>query len=80
MAMRLIGASVAWFLMDFAYYGNTVSSPLVLHAIAPGDSLLDGDADPVRGLRDRRGAGLSRRRGDDGSDRAARRSRSWVSR
>jgi MFS family permease len=40
MATRLIGASAAWFMMDFAYYGNTVSSPLVLHAIAPGDSLL----------------------------------------
>jgi PHS family inorganic phosphate transporter-like MFS transporter len=40
MATRMIGASLAWFLMDFAYYGNTVSSPLVLHAIAPGDSLL----------------------------------------
>ncbi len=40
MATRLIGASVAWFAMDFAYYGNTVSSPLVLHAIAPSDSLL----------------------------------------
>jgi len=30
---RLIGASAAWFLMDFAYYGNTVSSPLVLSAL-----------------------------------------------
>jgi hypothetical protein len=38
--VRLIGASLAWFLMDFAYYGNTVSSPLVLHAIAPDESLL----------------------------------------
>jgi MFS transporter, PHS family, inorganic phosphate transporter len=38
--VRLIGASLAWFLMDFAYYGNTVSSPLVLHAIAPADTLL----------------------------------------
>jgi hypothetical protein len=28
-ARRLIGASAAWFLMDFAHYGNTVSSPLV---------------------------------------------------
>jgi MFS transporter, PHS family, inorganic phosphate transporter len=26
--------------MDFAYYGNTVSSPLVLHAVAPNDSLI----------------------------------------
>jgi PHS family inorganic phosphate transporter-like MFS transporter len=40
MAIRLIGASLAWFLMDFAYYGNTVSSPLVLAAIAPDKSLL----------------------------------------
>ncbi len=37
---RLVGASLAWFMMDFAYYGNTVSSPLVLHAIAPHASLL----------------------------------------
>ena len=38
--LRLLGASLAWFLMDFAYYGNTVSSPMVLHAIAPSSSLL----------------------------------------
>jgi MFS family permease len=31
--VRLLGASAAWFLMDFAYYGNTVSSPLVLSAL-----------------------------------------------
>ena len=37
---RLIGASAAWFLMDFAYYGNTVSSPLVLEALGGHDSLL----------------------------------------
>jgi PHS family inorganic phosphate transporter-like MFS transporter len=38
--LRLLGASLAWFLMDFAYYGNTVSSPMVLHALAPKTSLL----------------------------------------
>jgi PHS family inorganic phosphate transporter-like MFS transporter len=38
--MRLVGASLAWFLMDFAYYGNTVSSPMVLNAITPDKSLL----------------------------------------
>jgi len=27
-------------MMDFAYYGNTVSSPMVLSAISPNDSLL----------------------------------------
>ncbi len=39
LALRLIGASVAWFVMDFAYYGNTVSSPKVLAAIQPDASL-----------------------------------------
>ena len=38
--VRLIGASLAWFLMDFAYYGNTVSSPLVLAVITPDKSIL----------------------------------------
>lgn len=37
--ISLIGASLAWFLMDFAYYGNTVSSPMVLTAIAPHATL-----------------------------------------
>jgi PHS family inorganic phosphate transporter-like MFS transporter len=41
LAVRLIGASAAWFLMDFAYYGNTVSSPLVIHAVAPNDNLIN---------------------------------------
>ncbi len=38
--LRLLGASLAWGLMDFAYYGNTVSSPMVLHALSPKASLL----------------------------------------
>jgi MFS family permease len=38
--VRLIGASLAWAFMDFAYYGNTVSSPMVLAAISPNKSLL----------------------------------------
>ena len=37
---RLVGASAAWFLMDFAYYGNTVSSPLVLTALRSDHTLL----------------------------------------
>ena len=40
MRLRLLGASLAWFMMDFAYYGNTVSSPMVLHALAPQETLL----------------------------------------
>ena len=38
--VRLLGVSFAWFLLDFAYYGNTVSSPIVLGALAPHASLL----------------------------------------
>jgi MFS transporter, PHS family, inorganic phosphate transporter len=41
LAVRLIGASAAWFLMDFAYYGNTVSSPLVIQGVAPNDNLIN---------------------------------------
>jgi MFS transporter, PHS family, inorganic phosphate transporter len=37
---RLIGASAAWFFMDAAYYGNTVSSPLVLSALNSDHTLL----------------------------------------
>ena len=36
----LIGASVAWFLLDIAYYGNTLSSPLVVKAIDQHASLI----------------------------------------
>jgi MFS family permease len=38
--MRLLGASAAWFLLDFAYYGNTVSSPLVLSALNSDHTVL----------------------------------------
>jgi MFS transporter, PHS family, inorganic phosphate transporter len=37
---RLLGASAAWFLMDFAYYGNTVSSPVVLSTLGSDHTLL----------------------------------------
>jgi MFS family permease len=38
--VRLLGASLAWFMMDFAYYGNTVSSPTVLHHLSPSSDLV----------------------------------------
>jgi MFS family permease len=38
--IRLLGVSIAWFALDFAYYGNTVSSPFVLGALSPHTSLL----------------------------------------
>ena len=37
---RLVGASLTWFLLDFAYYGNTVSSPLVLSALNGSHTIL----------------------------------------
>jgi MFS transporter, PHS family, inorganic phosphate transporter len=40
LTVRLVGASLVWFLINFAYYGNTVSSPLVLNAITPHGLLL----------------------------------------
>ncbi len=40
LARRLFGTSAAWFLMDAAYYGNTVSSPLVLSALNSDHTLL----------------------------------------
>lgn len=40
MLMWLIGAAGAWFLLDFAYYGNTISSPEILKLLNPHASLL----------------------------------------
>jgi len=37
---RLIGAAGCWFLMDIAFYGNSISSPLILKALQPKGSLL----------------------------------------
>jgi MFS family permease len=36
----LIGASLAWLLFDFVYYGNTISSPLIVKLVAPHASLV----------------------------------------
>jgi len=38
--VRLIGTAGSWFLMDIAFYGNSVSSPLILKMIQPKGSLL----------------------------------------
>jgi len=35
----LIGASVAWFALDFAYYGNTIASPAIIKLLSPHASL-----------------------------------------
>jgi len=38
---RLIGTAGAWFLLDIAYYGNSVSSPLILKTLQPNGTLLN---------------------------------------
>ena len=41
MLLWLIGTAGCWALLDFAYYGNTISSPEILKLINPHGSLLD---------------------------------------
>ena len=36
----LLGASLAWLLFDFVYYGNTISSPLIVKLVDPHGSLI----------------------------------------
>ena len=40
MLLWLIGTAGAWFLLDFCYYGNTISTPAILALINPNASLL----------------------------------------
>ncbi len=37
--LTLIGTAGAWFAFDYAYYGNSISTPLILKSVAPGASL-----------------------------------------
>ena len=41
MLLWIIGTAGAWFLLDFCYYGNTISSPEILKLINPHGNLLD---------------------------------------
>ena len=34
--MMLLGTAGTWFIFDYAYYGNTISTPLILRDLAPG--------------------------------------------
>lgn len=42
--VTLIGTAGTWFLFDYAYYGNSISMPLVLKAIAPHAALITDEA------------------------------------
>jgi len=36
----LAGASLCWLLFDFVYYGNTISSPMIVHLVSPHAGLI----------------------------------------
>ena len=36
----LIGGAVAWFVLDFAYYGNTIASPSIIKLLSPNASVV----------------------------------------
>ncbi len=38
--LMLLGTAGTWFLLDYAYYGNTISTPLILKTVAPNASLI----------------------------------------
>ncbi|MGC9285925.1 MAG: MFS transporter [Hydrogenobaculum sp.] len=42
--LQLLGTAGTWFLFDYAYYGNTISTPLILKHIAPHANLIQSTA------------------------------------
>ena len=62
MLIWLIGTSGGWALLDFCYYGNTISPPEILKLLNPNATLLRQHADPTGHLRRVRGSRV--RRGD----------------
>lgn len=42
--LTLIGTAGTWFLFDYAYYGNSISTPLIMKMIAPHTSLIQSEA------------------------------------
>jgi len=42
--VMLLGTAGAWFFFDYAYYGNTISSPIILRTVLPSASLIQATA------------------------------------
>jgi MFS family permease len=42
--MLILGTAGSWFLLDYVYYGNTISAPVILRGVAPGANLLQSTA------------------------------------
>ncbi len=44
MLITLLGTAGTWFLFDYAYYGNSISTPLIMNSVAPHASLIQSEA------------------------------------
>jgi MFS transporter, PHS family, inorganic phosphate transporter len=44
MLLTLLGTAGTWFLFDYAYYGNSISTPLIMKTVAPHASLIQSEA------------------------------------
>ncbi len=42
--LLLVGTGGSWFMLDYTFYGNSISSPLILKSLAPGASLIEDTA------------------------------------
>ncbi len=42
--LLLVGTAGSWFFLDYTFYGNSISSPLILKALAPNASLIQDTA------------------------------------
>jgi PHS family inorganic phosphate transporter-like MFS transporter len=42
--LLLLGTAGSWFLLDYVYYGNTISTPLILRGVAPGAGIMAATA------------------------------------
>jgi PHS family inorganic phosphate transporter-like MFS transporter len=42
--LTLLGTAGTWFVFDYAYYGNSISTPLILKEVAPGASIITSTA------------------------------------
>jgi PHS family inorganic phosphate transporter-like MFS transporter len=42
--LLILGTAGSWFLLDYVYYGNTISAPVILRGVAPGATLIQSTA------------------------------------
>ncbi|MDD3759294.1 MAG: MFS transporter [Acidithiobacillus sp.] len=42
--LTLLGTAGSWFVFDYAYYGNTISTPMIMHRLAPHADVMQSTA------------------------------------